>query len=48
MSDDADNWEIPRESLTFEKRVGARQFTEVWQGSICKPHDFRNKSKCIC
>jgi hypothetical protein len=27
-----DAWEIPRESLKLEKRLGAGQFGEVWMG----------------
>ena len=27
-----DKWEIPRESLNFDKKLGAGQFGEVWQG----------------
>ncbi|KAM4842429.1 tyrosine-protein kinase HCK isoform 2-T2 [Thomomys bottae] len=29
-----DAWEIPRESLKLEKRLGAGQFGEVWMGSL--------------
>ena len=32
-----DDWEIPRESLTFEKRLGAGQFGEVWKGQLLSP-----------
>ncbi|XP_072015339.1 tyrosine-protein kinase STK-like [Amphiura filiformis] len=28
-----DAWEIPRESLAFNKKLGAGQFGEVWQGT---------------
>ena len=27
-----DAWEIPRESLTLDQRLGAGQFGEVWKG----------------
>jgi hypothetical protein len=27
-----DKWEIDRSTLTFEKRLGAGQFGEVWKG----------------
>lgn len=27
-----DAWEIPRESLKLEKKLGAGQFGEVWMG----------------
>lgn len=27
-----DEWEIPRESLKLERRLGAGQFGEVWKG----------------
>ena len=29
-----DVWEIPRESLTLDKRLGAGQFGEVWKGEF--------------
>lgn len=29
-----DEWEIPRESLKLERRLGAGQFGEVWMGKL--------------
>ena len=29
-----DAWEIPRESLEFNTKLGAGQFGEVWKGEI--------------
>ena len=31
-----DVWEIPRESLTLDKRLGAGQFGEVWRGELAE------------
>lgn len=32
-----DAWEIPRESLKMEKKLGAGQFGEVWMGKDPAP-----------
>lgn len=32
-----DAWEIPRESLKLDKRLGAGQFGEVWMGKCRTP-----------
>ena len=29
-----DKWEIARSTLTFERRLGAGQFGEVWKGTV--------------
>lgn len=29
-----DKWEIERSTLTFESRLGAGQFGEVWKGTV--------------
>ena len=31
-----DVWEIPRESLTLDKKLGAGQFGEVWRGEFAE------------
>lgn len=36
-----DAWEIPRESLQMEKKLGAGQFGEVWMGKELEPESTR-------
>ncbi|XP_046355449.2 tyrosine-protein kinase SRK2-like [Haliotis rufescens] len=39
-----DTWEIPRESLTLAKRLGAGQFGEVWRGKWMNSTDVAIKT----
>ena len=39
-----DAWEITRESLEFNTKLGAGQFGEVWKGEIIKPS---HKNTCV-
>ncbi|KAK6180518.1 hypothetical protein SNE40_012659 [Patella caerulea] len=39
-----DDWEIPRETLTFGKRLGAGQFGEVWKGQYMDSTDVAIKT----
>ncbi|KAK7099624.1 tyrosine-protein kinase Fyn-like isoform X1 [Littorina saxatilis] len=39
-----DKWEIDRNTLTFEKRLGAGQFGEVWKGRYLKTREVAIKT----
>ena len=40
-----DKWEIERSTLTFETRLGAGQFGEVWRGMAC---EWRESASLSC
>lgn len=40
-----DEWEIPRESLKLERRLGAGQFGEVWMGEWQKKSGLERKTE---
>lgn len=40
-----DAWEIPRESLKLEKKLGAGQFGEVWMGKDPGPEGGKRERR---
>lgn len=50
-----DAWEIPRESLKLDRKLGAGQFGEVWMGELLKHSEkvmlgplLEDQNKFIC